>query len=293
MHDLARVALFDALSKVEFGGVVVYTDKPDAFVGHARLVPGRNVITVPDWPDKLQAERFYYMESQQRATTSHALMYQWDAGVRDVNCWTDDFLAYDYIGAPWPGKRVGQWQPKDGYSVGNGGFTLMSMKLCNWLYANRDRVNARTDMDVSYKAREMAAAEGTPMNWAPEEVAYRFAFEHGTHEQRFTPSFGYHDVFNWHLAMPREEVIQRARMMLENPYIVKGTTKLRALNDSCQWVQQTIGQSYADAVNRNARNSRPVPPSALQHGQLPHHRPQPRIGSHHRVPPPPGRGVKA
>lgn len=264
VHDLARVALDDALARVNFGGALVYTDRPELFEYPAvrrvppkwteqsdyslvKVEPAVRVIQVPDWPDKLKAEAFYYMESQQAATTSHALMYQWDAGVRDVNCWTDDFLAYDYIGAPWPGKRGGQWTPKPGFTVGNGGFTLMSKRLSDFLYANRERLRVQTDMDLSYRAREECERAG--MKWAPEDVAYRFAFEHGDNAQRYTPSFGYHDVFNWHLALPQAEVIRRARLMMENPY-VRQTTKLSSLNNACPYVQQAIGIEYIHASNR-------------------------------------------
>src|SRR5262245_61269837 len=33
--------------------------------------------------------------------SSHALIVQWDGFVRDASRWDRDFLAYDYIGAPW------------------------------------------------------------------------------------------------------------------------------------------------------------------------------------------------
>lgn len=255
VHDLAAVALDDALERVHFGGAIVYTDRPETFGDFTAIhagVPEVRVIKVPNWPDKLKAEAFYYMEAQQAITTSHALMYQWDAGVRDVKCWDPAFLAYDYIGAPWPGKRGGQWTPKPGFTVGNGGFTLMSKRLCDYVFAHRAALQIQTDMDMSYRAREELERNG--MKWAPEDVAYRFAFEHGDDTQRHTPSFGYHDVFNWHLALPREEVIRRARMMLANDYVRK-TSKLAALNNACPYVQQTIGIDYIHATNRMRPNS--------------------------------------
>ena len=293
VHDLGRYALVDAMTKVKFGGAVVYTDRPDAFEG----LPDVRVIKVQDWPRKIAAESFYYMESQQAATTSHVLMYQWDAGVRDVNCWTDDFLQYDYIGAPWPGKRAGQWQPKDGYSVGNGGFTLMSMKFCNWIYANRDRVRAQSDMGVSYGARDMAVAAGQPIKWPNEDVAYRFSFEHGSAEQRATPSFGYHDVYTWPVVYDRDEVIRRARMMIDNKYVMLGTRKLELLNANNPWIQATIGLDFINAKAKFGpiQNLRRVSIAASPQHRPAHHtsqaiqfppRPTPVPGAPHR-------GVKA
>src|SRR5688572_9215728 len=33
--------------------------------------------------------------------TSHILLVQYDGYVLDASAWTDEFLKYDYIGAPW------------------------------------------------------------------------------------------------------------------------------------------------------------------------------------------------
>ena len=64
--------------------------------------------------------------------TTHALIIQNDGYVVNADKWSDTFLQYDYIGAPWP-------LPNDNFSfkdasgnlqrVGNGGFTLRSKKL--------------------------------------------------------------------------------------------------------------------------------------------------------------------
>jgi hypothetical protein len=39
--------------------------------------------------------------------TSHVLVIQWDGYVVNADLWDDDFLRYDYIGAPWPAGRLG------------------------------------------------------------------------------------------------------------------------------------------------------------------------------------------
>lgn len=54
--------------------------------------------------------------------TSHLLIVHWDGFIINPACWKDDFLCYDYLGAIWPqkgGRGI----------VGNGGFSLRSMKL--------------------------------------------------------------------------------------------------------------------------------------------------------------------
>lgn len=53
--------------------------------------------------------------------SSHLLVHQWDSAVIDPSKWTDEFLQYDYIGAPWP--------VESNFRVGNGGFSLRSKKF--------------------------------------------------------------------------------------------------------------------------------------------------------------------
>src|SRR5262245_49781462 len=106
-HELGRLALEDCERLVEFGDVLVFTDRPLQFMDR-----GRHIIPVPDWPKKIGWSRCYWQEVAPHLITSHALHIQWDSWVVAPEMWRDEFLAYDYIGAPW-------WY-KDGMNVGNG-----------------------------------------------------------------------------------------------------------------------------------------------------------------------------
>jgi hypothetical protein len=102
--------------------------------------------------------------------------------------WTDEFLAYDYIGAPWPSAWC-----KDN-RVGNGGFSIRSRQL---LELNRvlpdpsgmepeDVHICRTNYDwlMQHKCR-----------FAPVDVALRFSFESVLKEYPrwdCSMSFGFH-----------------------------------------------------------------------------------------------------
>jgi hypothetical protein len=51
---------------------------------------------------------------------------QYDGMAANKMHWSDDYYNYDYIGAPWPDRFT--WiRPEE--KVGNGGFSLRSMKL--------------------------------------------------------------------------------------------------------------------------------------------------------------------
>jgi len=55
--------------------------------------------------------------------TDHNIIVQNDGFAVNISAWTNEFLKYDYIGAPWL-----WWGPPE-EQVGNGGFSLRSRKL--------------------------------------------------------------------------------------------------------------------------------------------------------------------
>lgn len=64
---------------------------------------------------------FMIKELNQYVKTEYVLVIQYDGFILNPDAWTDEFIQYDYIGAPW-------WYD-DGKNVGNGGFSLRSRKL--------------------------------------------------------------------------------------------------------------------------------------------------------------------
>ena len=250
-HELMRLTLTDMVLKVKFGGIVIHTDKPE-LIG---IPAPAEYVRVPDWPDKSAQGWFYYMDAPHAAQTSHVLLMEWDAGLRDVNCWTDDFLQYDYIGAPW------MWEKNRRHTVGNGGFLLLSKRMVDHVYAHRQTFRINTDMMYA-QANRIRLEQEIGAKWAPEEVAFRFSYEHSReHRSQAKPSFGYHDIFNWPLALSRDEVMRRTRLAMQNGYIVTRTPKLRLLYQQWPWVRAEIGNEEFDAASRHQFSH--VPTSTL------------------------------
>jgi hypothetical protein len=241
-HELMRLTLTDMALKVKFGGIIIHTDKPE-LIG---IPAPAEYIKVPDWPNKIEQGYFYYMDAGCAAKTSHVLQIEWDAGIRDVNSWTDEFLDYDYIGAPWV------WAKNQRHSVGNGGFVLLSKRMCEHVHNNRGTFRIATDVAYA-QANRIRLEQEIGAKWAPQDLAYRFAYEHGyePHRSQSKPSFGYHDIFNWPLALPRDEVMRRVRVVMNNEYIVRNTPKLKLLADWWPWVRDTIGHEEYDAAVRH------------------------------------------
>jgi hypothetical protein len=114
-------------------------------------------------------------------STSHVLMFQWDGFVLNPSGWRDDFLRYDYIGAPWIDDR------KEGQNVGNGGFSLRSRRLLEAI-ATAPGLNVCHPEDVVICRTFGDYLKARGMTFAPEEVARQFSVEGWT----WNGEFGFH-----------------------------------------------------------------------------------------------------
>jgi len=122
-------------------------------------------------------------------TTDFVLVVQIDGFIVNVDKWTDQFLAYDYIGAPW---HISQLQPGmlPEHRVGNGGFSLRSRRLQEFL---RDDPNIKDthpeDVIICQTYREYLEDKG--FTYAPVELAHRF----GCENYLWNSAFGQHQYF--------------------------------------------------------------------------------------------------
>lgn len=115
--------------------------------------------------------------------TKFCLITHDDGFIINPHLWSDDFLKYDYIGAPW-GPEYGR------YRVGNGGFSLRSKKLMN-LCKNLP-CSGHEDAACSIYGRPYLENNGCV--FAPLEVAMKFALETKIPECEYNlnNTFGFH-----------------------------------------------------------------------------------------------------
>jgi hypothetical protein len=73
-------------------------------------------------------ERAIICELPVHFDTSHCLFMEWDSGILNPTCFSNDWLYFDYIGAPWPHAFNERGYPPctEANCVGNGGFSLRS-----------------------------------------------------------------------------------------------------------------------------------------------------------------------
>lgn len=130
----------------------------------------------------------------------YLLTIQWDGYVINPDYWDVRFLEYDYIGPKWP------WH-KDGHIIGCGGFALRSRRLLDALkdplfeipqhYVNEDDYIGR-------QARPLLEKK-YGIKFPPEYVADKFAYERSN---PFTPSFGFHGLFNMWRHVEDQEMVR-------------------------------------------------------------------------------------
>tara|TARA_Y100000816_G_C26069844_1_gene562621 strand:- start:812 stop:1519 length:708 start_codon:yes stop_codon:yes gene_type:complete len=133
--------------------------------------------------------------------TSHCLVVQSDAFVINPEIWTDEFLNYDYIGAPWtknisPNNNISIDLKKN--RVGNGGFSLRSKKLTNitkdYEYSNLKFPVDQEDVIICHYLFEELIKEN--ISFAPIDLAAKFSVEH----PQTNSEYGINDknVFGFH-----------------------------------------------------------------------------------------------
>lgn len=167
------------------------------------IYAGENYDCIPvpkmDW---LQYNEFVIKEMWRYIHTSHILLIQHDGYVLDASAWSNEFLQYDYIGAPWGYK--------DGRNVGNGGFSLRSYKLHSALaqdkWVNHNEVYAPED-EVICRLYRKYLEQTYQIKFAPEHIADKFSFEMRKPMQK---TFGFHNHFH---KPYREPVIIRRMCM--------------------------------------------------------------------------------
>ena len=209
-----------------------------------------NVIEIEPITTIQAYSRFMVKELVNYVTTSFVLCTQWDAFVLNHKAWEEEFLSYDYIGAPW-------WF-NDKSNVGNGGFSLRSK---NFLKASSE-LNIRNfhpeDLVVCRTYRNLMAKSG--IKFAPDETASRFSIEgNARYGNKWNGQFGFHDfemtdISAWtppaelhkiyRYCDQRKEThlngVTKAQCM-ENFKKILGTDNLTIIADSCQDVANLRG----------------------------------------------------
>lgn len=138
--------------------------------------------------ERKERERFMVTRLSEVFGTSYCLHIEWDARLANPGAWHAQWLAYDYIGAPWRyPQRIMQWKVTKDCCVGNMGFALVSKRLADALPGLPEPpTNFVSDVHLCVGLRP--ALESMGMRFAPESVALKFSCE----DKKYTDQFGWH-----------------------------------------------------------------------------------------------------
>ena len=174
-----EVAVEYSCKDIEFGGVKIIVDK--------------KIKSIDDWNRKVVYELWNYVQ------TSHAILIHPDGYIINPEVWDNDWLLYDFIGAPWP-------MPTDSYSyrdelgniirVGNS-VSLRSKKLM--LYPHLYEFEwkpyyGNTNEDGFICVHNRRKLEELGLKFAPLSVAKYFSKEHEIPENVGIKTFAFHQV---------------------------------------------------------------------------------------------------
>jgi len=187
-QPLSRMAIEDTLRQIEPAAVLTW--------GNEELVPYAEHTFAPLRSYEEVGEVLWH-EAPKKTQTSHMLLIQYDGWVLDGTAWTDEFLDYDYIGAPW------FWYDPP-RNVGNGGFSLRSVEL---MKATGGFVPGFPEDERLCRGVYRNHLEPLGFKWAPAVVASKFSFERVQALPKKT--FGFHGMFNWPYLLSREALASR------------------------------------------------------------------------------------
>lgn len=180
-----------AKDKFGFGEIVVLSAR------EPRNPPKHTKVVKIQTLDYKQYSQFVFSQLHAYTDKPFILIYQDDGFAVHPENWDDAFLAYDYIGAPWPHLPWFPWAV-EGFDVGNGGFSLRSKKLCEACSTLPFPYGQAEDMVICVHYRNLLTSKG--FKFAPLEVAKKFSYEHKVDPlHTFSSSFGFHAKFNLNL----------------------------------------------------------------------------------------------
>lgn len=180
-HELTRRAIELSIPAIDPKEIIVISDRD--FIPGSRWVPINSINSIGGVAELMLKWTWPLVD------TDHAVFVQWDGIATRPDLWTDDFLKYDYIGAPWP------WQP-EGVNIGNGGFSLRSRRLLE--ACGRDSAVKLTadepiaeDNIIGQHCRPYLESRHN-IKFPSTQLAGQFSYELGSYRE----SFGFHGVWN-------------------------------------------------------------------------------------------------
>jgi hypothetical protein len=180
--DLLIKIAKNSLKSINFGKVKILTGVQQYTDNHSPIEIYH--VNIPSYGEY---SRFCIKNLNDYVDTDFCLIYHTDGFIINPHLWTDEFLQYDYIGAPWP--LYFNWVDPN-KRVGNGGFCLRSKKFLQES-TKLNYVSGNEDYQLCYVFDGILKSKG--IKFAPVELASKFSLEMNTElNTDIDKVFGFH-----------------------------------------------------------------------------------------------------
>ena len=178
-HTLSSRALELSNKRFPLNNALIFSDKVDHW-------NGRDIIKIPEIKSTKDYNSVVFFELLKHLKTNFALFIQYDGFVLSGELFSEQYLCWDYIGAPWPHYSD--------FKVGNGGFSLRSKKLLQGIqkYLLPDDLYCAEDVVICRYLRARLE-ENHDIRFAPEKIAEMFSYEMKKPDFK---TFGFHGLFH-------------------------------------------------------------------------------------------------
>ena len=192
--DMTQLALRISFRNIKFGAVKLLSSSLPS-----KKYSDIEYISIPTINNIADYNRIIIEDLHKYFKTSHCLVVQPDSFIVDSDLWKDEFLQFDYIGAPWSEKL--QVNPSlilnmKKNRVGNGGFSLRSRKLVESTakinFASLNFPFKNEDIIICHYLYEQMIDNG--IRFAAPEIAAKFSMENENrlYGQDVNKVFGFH-----------------------------------------------------------------------------------------------------
>lgn len=216
-HEMAQAALRHSQTVFPLRRSVVFSDRQYGWES-SDFIQINPIESIKDY------SKFILENAWKFVATEYFIVIQYDGFVLNGSCFCESFLDYDYIGATWPHFET--------HNVGNGGFSLRSVRLMQKLqhYLKDEDYSVAEDLIVCRKYRPLLE-KNNKIRFAPVSVANRFSQELVISK---TKTFGFHG----YALLP---IVYRHNLefLFQNMPAINNVNKLNEFKAGCKAVAQS------------------------------------------------------
>lgn len=184
------LALRKSISEINFGQVKFISHEKPNLPNGVTFVQCERLNSIDDF------SRYTFLTLHKDIETDFMILIHHDGWIARPNLWTDEFLNFDYIGAPWPYRDTIYTTPYGEHiAVGNGGFRLTSKKFLE--LPTKLGLNLESDQgfygdDGNFCCIHRLKFLQNGIKYAPPEIAAKFSTEIWVDGISQEESFGFH-----------------------------------------------------------------------------------------------------